>query len=97
MKSFFFPPRNLRDELLDLDEASYEEVKDSLRDIECGLEQHKSKWYHIGIEKIKRSTISEANNRVPYQVYETLFYAMLKKCHNISQNTKVQFKKTLYA
>ena len=33
MKSFFFPPRNLRDELLDLDEASYEEVRDSLRDV----------------------------------------------------------------
>tara|TARA_Y100000588_G_scaffold281402_1_gene298456 strand:+ start:355 stop:1077 length:723 start_codon:yes stop_codon:yes gene_type:complete len=33
LKSFFFPPRNLRDELLDLDEASYEEVRDSLRDV----------------------------------------------------------------
>ena len=71
--------------------------KDSLRDIECGLEQHKSKWYHVGIEKIKRSTISEANNRVPYQVYETLFYAMLNKCHNITQNTKFKFKNPLYA
>lgn len=33
MKSFFFPPRNLRDELLDLDEASYQEVQDSLQDV----------------------------------------------------------------
>ena len=33
MKSFFFPPRNLRDELLDLDEAPYEEVQDSLQDV----------------------------------------------------------------
>ena len=33
MKSIFFPPRNLRDELLDLDEASYEEVRDSLNDV----------------------------------------------------------------
>lgn len=33
MKSLFFPPRNLRDELLDLDEAPYEEVRDSLRDV----------------------------------------------------------------
>ena len=33
MKSFFFPPRNLRDELLDLDEAPYEEVRDSLQDV----------------------------------------------------------------
>ena len=71
--------------------------KDSLRDIVCGLEQHQSKWYHIGIEKIKRSTISDANNRVPYQVYENLFYAMLKKCNNITQNTKFKFKNPLYA
>ncbi len=33
MRSFFFPPRNLRDELLDLDEASYEEVRESLQDV----------------------------------------------------------------
>ncbi len=33
MRSLFFPPRNLRDELLDLDEAPYEEVRDSLRDV----------------------------------------------------------------
>jgi hypothetical protein len=55
--------------------------KDSLRDIVCGLEQHQSKWYHIGLQTIKRSTISDANNRISYEVYESLFYAMLKKCH----------------
>ena len=33
MKSILFPPRNLRDELLDLDEAPYEEVRDSLNDV----------------------------------------------------------------
>lgn len=30
---FFVPPRNLRDELLDLDEAPFEEVRDSLNDV----------------------------------------------------------------
>ena len=33
MKSILFPPRNLRDELLDLDKAPYEEVRDSLNDV----------------------------------------------------------------
>jgi SAM-dependent methyltransferase len=33
VKSLFFPPRNLRDELLDLDEAPYQEVRDSLNDV----------------------------------------------------------------
>jgi len=44
--------------------------KDSLRDILCGLEQHRGSWYHIGLEKIARSTISDANNRITYEVYE---------------------------
>ena len=43
--------------------------KDSLRDIICGLDQHQTKWYHIGLKKLKRSTLSDANNRVPYRVY----------------------------
>ena len=71
--------------------------KDSLRDIVCGLEQHQSKWYHIGLEKIKRSTISDANNRVPYEVYETLFYTMLKKCSGLTQKTTFKFKNPLYS
>jgi hypothetical protein len=71
--------------------------KDSLRDIICGLEQHQSKWYHIGLKKIKRSTISDANNRVPYEVYEQLFYGMLSKCSNLTTKTKFKFKNPLYA
>ncbi len=71
--------------------------KDSLRDIKCGLDQHKNKWYHIGIEKVSRSTISDANNRVSFQVYEYLFYAMLKKCEVLTGNHKFKFKNPLYA
>lgn len=71
--------------------------KDSLRDIICGLEQHQNKWYHLGIEKIKRSTISDANNRIPFQVYESLFYSMLKKCHHLTNSSKFKFKNPLYA
>ena len=63
--------------------------KDSLRDIVCGLEQHQSKWYHIGIEKIKRSTISDANNRLPYQVYERGTVAKYPS----SKNEKIESEK----
>ena len=71
--------------------------KDSLRDIVCGLEQHQSKWYHIGLEKIKRSTISDANNRISSEVYEKLFYALLKKCDHYTRPTNFRFKNPLYA
>ena len=71
--------------------------KDSLRDIICGLDQHKGKWYHIGLERLKRSTISDANKRVPFQVYELLFYAMLKKCNHLTKQRSFNFKNPLYA
>ena len=37
--------------------------KDSLRDIEVGLNQHQSKWAHLGVKSIARSTLSDANRR----------------------------------
>jgi hypothetical protein len=70
--------------------------KDSLRDILCGLEQNKSSWYHIGIKKIARSTISDANNRISYKVYERLFYQMLNKCQFGKQH-QFNFENKLYA
>ena len=70
--------------------------KDSLRDILCGLEQHRTSWYHIGLEKIARSTISDANNRITYEVYERLFYHMLDKC-KFAGHHKFSFENNLYA
>ncbi|MBI4654708.1 MAG: DUF4372 domain-containing protein [Nitrospirae bacterium] len=32
--------------------------KDSLRDIETSLKAQSSRWYHIGLEDIKRSTLA---------------------------------------
>jgi hypothetical protein len=70
--------------------------KDSLRDILCGLKQHRSSWYHIGIAKIARSTISDANNRISYEVYEQLFYRMLAKCR-FNKGHRFNFDNKLYA
>jgi len=67
-----------------------------VRDILCRLEQHKSNWYHTGINKIARSTISDANNRVTYKVYEHLFYQMLAKCQ-FGKNHRFNFDNKLYA
>ena len=70
--------------------------KDSLRDILCGLEHHRSSWYHIGLKKIARSTISDANNRIPYKVYEKVFYHMLAKCQ-FGKSHRFNFENKLYA
>jgi|TARA_B100001964_G_C14153136_1_gene563029 hypothetical protein len=70
--------------------------KDSLRDILCGLKQQESAWYHIGLKKLAKSTISDANNRIDYRVYEHLFHHMLKKC-DFKSNHGFNFDNKLYA
>ncbi len=49
--SLFTPPRNFREELLDLDQASFEEVKDSLKDVQTVneyLSGYRVLLHHIG-------------------------------------------------
>ena len=71
--------------------------KDSLRDIVTGLRTQLSKWYHLGLKKISRSTLSDANNNRNYRIYEGLFYQLLNRCCNISHKHKFRFKNPLYA
>lgn len=61
--------------------------KDSLREIETGLKMWDSTWYHLGIETVARSTLARANEKRPYQIYESLFYELLKECQKLSFGT----------
>ena len=71
--------------------------KDSLRDIETSLSVHYSKWYHIGLKGIKRSTLSDAMQNRPYEIYEGLFYKLLKKCQLVTPHHHFKFKNPLYS
>jgi len=71
--------------------------KDSLRDIEVGLNQHQSKWAHLGIKKMAKSTLSDANKRIDHEIFEKLFYVFLSKCTDFSSKKKFKFKNPLYA
>ena len=57
----------------------------SLRDIEQGLLIQQSKLYHLGITPIKRSTLSDANARRDYRIYEDSFHLLLRKCQALSK------------
>lgn len=70
--------------------------KDSLREIEQGLQVQDSKRYHLGLPKIKRSTLADANQKRSYQIYETLFYKILKRCQGLTPRHKFKFKNPLY-
>ena len=61
--------------------------KDSLRDIGTSLSVHHSNWYHIGLQGIKRSTLSDAMSKRSYMIYEGLFYKLLDKCKSVIPNS----------
>lgn len=71
-------------------------AKDSLRDIETSLKAQSSRWYHIGLKDIKRSTLSDANNQRDYRIYEDFFYNLLDRCKSITPKHKFRFKNPLY-
>lgn len=70
--------------------------KDSLRDITTSLGAQYQKWYHIGLKDIRRSTLSDANNKRPYEVFESLFYKLLQRCRSLTPRHKFRFKNPLY-
>lgn len=71
--------------------------KDSLREIETGLSLHQSTWYHLGIGSVARSTLSDANTRRNYKIFEKLFYELLGRCKDITPQRKFTFKNGLYS
>jgi len=71
--------------------------KDSLREIETALKTQKSKWYHLGLSNIARSTLAHANQRRPSGICESLFYRFLARCRDLTPRHKFKFKNPLFA
>jgi IS4 transposase len=53
----------------------------SLREIVAGVESHAARLYHLGSDPVKRSTLSDANNHRPWQVFGELCTQMLAQAH----------------
>ncbi len=53
----------------------------SLREIECGLESHKARLYHVHAKPVKRSTLADANVSRPVAVFAGLFAKLMKQAH----------------
>lgn len=71
--------------------------KKSLRDIETGMNLHDGSWHHLGIKSVARSSISDANKRRDYKIFEKLFYALLKRCKEITPHREFSFENKLYS
>jgi len=74
---------------------SHASGKDSLRDIQNSLTVQQKKLYHLGIQSVRRSTLSDANKNRPYEIYENLFYKILHRCKEITPKSKFRFKNPL--
>lgn len=53
----------------------------SLREIEDGLQSHRTRLYHVNVKPVKRSTLADANASRPVAVYTGLFSKLMKQAH----------------
>lgn len=71
--------------------------RQSLRDIESNLASQQTKLYHLGAKPIARSTLARINEHQPSELYQNLFYHLLKRCQSQTGQHKFRFKNPLYS
>ena len=70
----------------------------SLRDLVLALETKKRFLYHLcGTDSIRRSTVADANERRPYQIYESLFMVLYQQCNLQAPQHRFRFRNKLYS
>ncbi|MGH9571685.1 MAG: IS4 family transposase, partial [Candidatus Angelobacter sp.] len=68
----------------------------SLREIEQGLKSCEGKLSHLGIEPVKRSSLSYVNGHRPWELYQAVFYDLLGYCQSQGRwRHKFRFKNKL--
>jgi hypothetical protein len=70
--------------------------KDSLREIESGLISNSNKLYHLGLDAVPKSTLSEAMNRRSSVIYEEIFNETLQRTMVLAPKHKFKFDMPLY-
>lgn len=62
-----------------------------LREVCEGMLACEGKLAHLGLDKAPaRSTLSDANNRRSYQVFETIYYGLLAKYHSFISDSRLK-------
>src|SRR5215475_4744813 len=70
----------------------------SLREIVDGLACCEGKLRHLGLAASpKRSTLSYANGRRPWQLFEALFYSILEVARTLAPAKRLRFKNKLFS
>ena len=70
------------------------------RRVSRAFETSTSVWeatYHLGLETVAKSTLSDANNNRSADIFRNTFYALLEKCRELSPRHGFKFKNPLYS
>ncbi len=71
--------------------------KQGLRDIDNGLKVQGGRLYRLGLPKgVKRSTLVDANKNRPCALFESLFYAVVARCKDVTPTDKFRFNNPFY-
>ena len=70
----------------------------SLRDIADSLQTQTGRLYHLGINKVKKSTLADANNNRTVDFFQAFFEKSYQKCAAVAPGKKkFRFKNKLYS
>jgi len=64
--------------------------RQSLRDIELAFNSHANHHYHLGVQRISRSTLADANATRPVGLYKELFYQLLSQVRTSSVRSEAE-------
>ena len=68
-----------------------------MREIENALLANHKRLYHLGMEAVAKSTLSEAMNRRNPEIFKALFEEILDRVMAVAPKHKFKFKNPLYA
>lgn len=69
----------------------------SLRDIEATFSSQRQHRYHVGHQKISRSALGRANERLDYRFYEQVFNRLYQRCTTKRSSHGFRFKNKLFS
>jgi hypothetical protein len=70
--------------------------RESMRDLVSGIRCFGSKLYHLGARVTRRSTLSDANNTRPYEIYRDIFFSLSSRVSSLAPKYKLKLNRKLY-
>jgi len=70
--------------------------RDSLREMTDTMHSQYRKHYHLGVRAIPRSTLSDANTRRDYRIYQDLFFLILNRVQRIAPKYKLNLDRKFF-